>query len=168
MSSDVKMTVLVATVIVAAGCFRVTPHNPLVRPSASIAVANPAEAVFSHCRELVCTQADVPSCDFEQASRGVEPGVLVERIHCRRSAFGTDCEERRAPGGPDDLSGEPKVLKFRCSGDPVQCWTVGGNASWATALDPANAGGTSLQFPCAVHRAGPAPAQHPVPGPDTV
>ena len=158
-----------ATLLMTAfGCALKEPVGPPVHPSSSITVPNPVGAVFANCRELVCTQADLPSCDFEQVIEGRDVKPIVDRVHCARSEFGTDCEERRAPGGDPLLSNQGQVLKFRCAGDPVECWTTGGDATWETTLDPAREGGRPLRYPCRRLRPAPEPAQQPVPGPDTV
>ncbi len=155
--------------VAASGCFGAGEHPaPPVHPSPSSAVPNPVGAVFANCRELVCTQADVPSCDFEQVFQGTEVRPIIDRVHCARSAEGTDCEERRAPGSVGGRNSAEQVLKFRCAGDPVECRMTGGNATWETTLDPSQEGGGPLKYPCKHARPGPQPAKQPVPGPDTV
>ncbi len=147
------------------GCFKLTGAvGPPVRPSPSYRLPNPVVAVVAHCPELVCTQADVPSCEFETVETA-EAQPFVERVRCARSPFGTDCEERRAPGVHDTPD---QVLRFRCAGNPVECWMTGGNATWETTLDASVAGGKPVSYPCRRARPGPEPARHPVPGPNTV
>lgn len=139
-----------------------------VRVSAPIGLPNPTKAVMTHCPELVCTRADVPSCDFEQLSQGTEIQTIVDRVHCSRSKDGTDCEDTRAPDPNIGHTHESEVLKFRCAGDPVECWTTGGNATWETTLDTALDGGKPLAYPCRQGRPANPPAGRPVPGPNTV
>ena len=160
----VAATLLLATF----GCALTEPLGPPVHPSPALTVPNPVGAVFANCRELVCTQADLPSCDFEQLIQGADIKPIVDRVHCARSEYGTDCEERRAPGGDPPPTNQGQVLKFRCAGDPVECWTTGGSATWETTLDPTREGGRPLRYPCRRGRPAPEPAQQPVPGPDTV
>jgi hypothetical protein len=161
---------MVAATLFAAtfGCTLNEPLGPPVHPSPSLTVPNPVGAVVANCPELVCTQADLPSCDFEQIIQGADIKPIVDRVHCARSQYGTDCEERRAPGGDPPVTDHGQVLKFRCAGDPVECWTTGGNATWETTLDPAREGGRPLRYPCRRLRPAPEPPQQPVPGPDTV
>jgi hypothetical protein len=137
-----------------------------VHPTPSAALPDPAGAVFANCRVLVCTQADAPPCDFERVIEDAYAHKVIDRVQCVRSIDGTDCEERRAPGGADDQNS--RVLKFRCTGDPVECRMTGGNATWETTLDPDQEGGRPLKYPCQRALPGPAPARHPVPGPNTV
>jgi hypothetical protein len=162
--------VMVATTLFVAtfGCTLKEPLGPPVHPSPSLTVPNPVGAVVANCPELVCTQADLPSCDFEQIIQGADIKPIVDRVHCARSQYGTDCEERRAPGGDPPVTDHGQVLKFRCAGDPVECWTTGGNATWETTLDPAREGGRPLRYPCRRLQPAPEPPQQPVPGPDTV
>jgi len=163
---------LAATILIAAaasGCFRPNQQlQPPVRPSSSASLRNPVGAVFANCRELVCTRADVPSCEFQETFQGTDAQPVIDRMHCERAGDGTYCEERRALGSSLGREASGEVLKFRCAGDPVECWMVGGSATWETTLDPAREGGQPLKYPCQRRRGGPPPADHPVPGPDTV
>ena len=60
----------IAIVLIAPGCFGEGDRlAPPVRTPASIVLPNPSGAVFANCRALVCTPADVPSCDFQQTSQ---------------------------------------------------------------------------------------------------
>jgi hypothetical protein len=155
-------TVAIAIALTGSGCFGTA------QVSTPVGVPNPTRAVIANCRELVCTHADVPSCDFEQVRQGPEVQAIVDSVHCARSEDGTDCEETRAPDPNLGHTHEPEVLKFHCAGDPVECWTTGGNATWETTLDPTLDGGKPLQYPCREGRPTILPAGHPVPGPDTV
>jgi len=161
----------IAVTIFAFACFGCLGRNGdpslAARPSFPSAVANPVGAVVANCRELVCTQADVPSCDFEQVTQGIEVAPIIDEVHCARSEFGTDCEERRA-ADQNHHGGGSQVLKFRCAGDPVECWLTGGNATWETTLDLKLDGGKPLQYPCRHVRPGPPLTTPGVPGPDTV
>ena len=151
------------------GCSAAGNHaGPPVHPQPSMTLPNPVSAVVTHCPELVCTEGDVPSCDFEQVTQGAEARPIVDRVHCSRSKYGTDCEERRAPDGDVTHNGAIEVLKFRCSGNPVECEMTGGNASWETTLDQTLEGGRPLQYPCRHPRPGPEPTKQAVPGPNTV
>jgi len=150
------------------GCALREPVGSPAHPSPSIMLPNPVGAVVANCPELVCTQADLPSCDFEQVIEGADLKPIVDRVHCARSEYGTDCEERRAPGGDPFLGNQGRVLKFRCTGDPVECRRIGGNATWETKLDRAREGGRPLRYPCRRKPPAPEPAPQPVPGPDTV
>ena len=159
-----------AVALACTGCFGGS-HDATIsaRVSAPIGLPNPTKAVVANCPELVCTHADVPSCDFEQVTQGPNVQVVVDRVHCARSEDGTQCEETRAPDPNLGHTHETEVLKFRCAGDPVECWATGGNATWETTLDPALDGGKPLEYPCRQGRPDTnVPAGHPVPGPDTV
>ncbi|MGO9452796.1 MAG: hypothetical protein ACLQDV_17430 [Candidatus Binataceae bacterium] len=163
------LTAAIALTLVSGCLWENDNVGPPVHPTASIGLPNPTGAVFANCRALVCTQADVPSCDFDQVLRGVEAHPVMDRVHCARSQYGTDCEERRAPGGGENQPAENEVLKFRCAGDPVECWMIGGNATWETTLDPDKEGGLPLQYPCeSWHIPFPKPGNQTVPGPSTV
>jgi len=162
-------TLAIAIALGGSGCFDKGDEAAApVRVSAAIGLPNPTRAVVTHCPELLCTRADVPSCDFDQISQGTQVQAIVDRVHCARSEDGTDCEETRAPDPNLGHTHETEVLKFRCTGDPVECWTTGGNATWETTLDPAVAGGKPIQYPCRQGRPVNLPPGHPVPGPDTV
>jgi len=133
----------------------------------AVAAGDPATLVFRHCRELVCTQAEVPRCDFSQVIASDGPNPQREDFACARSGYGTLCEERRSLLGSEDTPLENQVLKFQCSGDPVQCQALGGNAPWTTTLELPDSSRQNLT--CRARRpAGPPPAPHAIPGPDTV
>lgn len=156
--------ILIAAMITISGC-AASGANSTLPPA--VAAADPTTLVFRHCRELVCTQADVPLCDFSQTVASDGPSHMREDFRCARSGHGTQCEERRTLIGTEDKPLENQVLKFQCSGDPVQCQVLGGNAPWTTTLDLPNSSRQSLT--CRARRpAGPPPAPHAIPGPDTV
>ncbi|GEM_PF-2595071 len=155
--------------VIASGCLGPNQQvQPPVRPSSSPELPNPIGAVFANCRELVCTSAELPSCDFQEAFQGTDAQPIIDRMHCERSGDGTYCEQRRALGSNLGREASGEVLKFRCAGDPVECWTIGGSATWETTLNPAQEGGQPLKYPCRSGNPGRPPAEHPVPGPDTV
>ena len=161
--------VVIAIAMAASGCFGENDDATApVRVSAPIGVPNPTRAVVANCAALVCTHADVPSCDFEQISQGTQVPTIVDRVHCARSEDGTNCEDSRAPDPNLGHTHGAEVLKFHCTGDPVECWTTGGNATWETTLDRALDGGRPVQYPCRQGRPTTVPKGHPVPGPDTV
>lgn len=158
-----RAILIAAAIAIASGC-AASGSNSALPPA--VAAADPTTLVFRHCRELVCTDADVPLCDFSEiASDGL--GHLREDFRCARSGFGTQCEEHRTLIGAEDKPLENQVLKFQCSGDPVQCQVLGGNAPWTTTLDLPDSSRQSLT--CRARRPeGPPPAPHAIPGPDTV
>ena len=161
-------SLVLAVTLNCSGCFGQSDDQAPVRVSPPLGLPNPIRAVMANCQALVCTHADVPSCDFEQVSQGTDVQQVVDRIHCARSEDGTECEDTRSPDPNLGHTHEAEVLKFRCSGDPVECWTTGGNATWETTLDSARDGGKPVQYPCREGRLKPVPPRHPVPGPDTV
>lgn len=153
-----------AILALASGC-AAGGANSAITPA--VAAGDPTTLVYRHCRELVCTQADVPRCDFSEIVESDGPGPVREEFGCVRSGHGTKCEERRALIGSEDKPLENQVLKFECSGDPVQCQALGGNAPWTTTLELPDSTRDSLTCR-APHRVGPPPTPHAVPGPDTV
>ncbi|MFZ1890089.1 MAG: hypothetical protein WAU33_18860 [Candidatus Binataceae bacterium] len=161
----VSRAILIAAAIsIASGC-AANGGNSALPPA--VAAADPTTLVFRHCRELVCTQADVPLCDFSQIVASDGPDHMREDFRCARAGYGTQCEERRTLIGTEDKPLENQVLKFQCSGDPVQCQVLGGNAPWTTTLDLPDSSRESLT--CRTRRpGGPSPAPHAIPGPDTV
>jgi len=116
----------------------------------------------------VCTNADLPYCEFEDTYASSSNLPLTDRIHCSRSQFGTDCEERHFPVGGENQALQSQVLKFRCGGDPVECWLIGGNATWETTLERRVSGGSGQSYSCKPGKKSPEPAPQQVPGPDTV
>lgn len=151
-------------IVIASGC-AAGGRNSALPPA--VAAGDPTTQVYRHCRELVCTQAEVPRCDFSEIVESDGPSPLREEFGCVRSGQGTVCEERRALIGSEDKPLENQVLKFQCSGDPVQCQALGGNAPWTTTLELPDSARQPLTC-SARHRSGPTPAPHAVPGPDTV
>ena len=160
-----RRTILCTAMLAAAAGCGVSAANSTRLPST--AASNPTALVFKHCPELVCTQADVPRCDFSEIvdSDGLNP--IRERFGCVRSGHGTVCEEHRALVGSEDTPLENQVLKFQCSGDPVECEAIGGISPWARTLELPKTSRKSVSCR-APHPAGPPPAPNPVPGPDTV
>jgi hypothetical protein len=147
-----------------AGCAATAPLGPGAHGGAPL--PDRARALVEHCPELACTTAEVPGCSFGEDV--VEAGGVTVRaeIDCARDGAATACVERRKPFGGDDLTLQSQHLDFRCSGDPPTCVVTGGNAMWpaATAGGTPSRGGLSCHAP---RRAGPAPAPHSIPGPDT-
>ena len=155
---------ITAMIVLASGCAESAIRSPM---ASAAAASDPTFQVFQHCRELVCTQADIPRCDFSEVVESGGTNPEREEFHCARSGQGTLCEERRRLIGAEDQMLETQVLKFGCSGDPVQCQVVGGNAPWGSTLEPPESSRQAVT--CGGPRpAGPPPAPHPVPGPDTV
>ncbi|MHB8382257.1 MAG: hypothetical protein ACYDC3_07940, partial [Candidatus Binataceae bacterium] len=157
--------VLIAVIIAFVQACAATGRRAALPPA--VAAGDPATLVFRNCPELVCTDADVRRCDFSQVIASDGPDPQREDFRCARSGHGTLCEERRALVGSEDTSLENQVLKFQCSGDPVQCQKLGGNAPWTTTLELPDSSRASLSCR-APHPPGPAPASHAIPGPDTV
>jgi hypothetical protein len=147
------------------GCATTAPRQPAGR--LATALPDRASEVIAHCPELACTTAEVPGCEF---SEDVEYGgvAMRQRVRCDRAGTETACVERRSPVGGGDAKLENQMLKFRCSGDPLQCEVTGGNATWPVGSSIAGGAGTMGLSCHAPRRAGPAPASHSVPGPDTV
>ncbi|HUY29044.1 MAG TPA: hypothetical protein VMV27_16660 [Candidatus Binataceae bacterium] len=155
---------ITAMIVLASGCAESAIRSPI---AAAAAASDPTFQVFQHCRELVCTQADIPRCDFSEVVESGGTNLEREEFHCARSGQGTLCEERRQLIGAEDQTLEAQVLKFGCSGDPVRCQMLGGDAPWGAALEHRESNRQALT--CGGPRpAGPPPAPHPVPGPDTV
>ncbi|MGH7781790.1 MAG: hypothetical protein ACREQR_18390 [Candidatus Binataceae bacterium] len=155
--------VIAAMIAIAPGCAASGGTSPI---APAVAASDPTTQVFRNCRELVCTQADVPRCDFSEVVASDGPDHLREDFRCAREGAGTLCEERRRLIGSEDKPLENQVLKFQCSGDPVQCQVLGGNPRWTAAFDlPDSVRGT---LSCRARRpAGPPLAPLVVPGPDT-
>ena len=92
---------------------------------------DPAPAVFAHCRELVCTDTDLPECQFTQVTNSLGSTPQSEEIECRRDADHLACDSHsRALSGSDE-----QQLKFNCMGDPLECELPDGNAAWAVSGD---------------------------------
>jgi hypothetical protein len=157
--------VALAGALMLAGCATSAPQPSARRLAASL--PDRAREVIAHCPELACTTAEVPGCEF---SENIEDGGVAMRqsIRCDRAGTETACVERRSPVGGENTLLENQRLRFRCSGDPLQCEVTGGNATWPAGSSIARGalpGGLSCHAP---RRAGPTPASHSVPGPDTV
>jgi hypothetical protein len=126
-----------------------------------------ARALIEHCPELACTTAEVPGCGF---SEDVEAGGVTLRadIECARAGTATVCVERRTPVGGENQIVQNQRLEFQCSGDPLKCVVTGGNAMWPAPAQSASGSAQRGAVSChAPRRAGPTPARHSVPGPDT-
>ncbi len=159
------MTGAIAALILAVSAYgcAARARQPSLTPAT--AELDPATQVFTHCRELVCTQAPVPGCDFSEVVQSGKLYPMRENFRCARVGLGTICEERRSRIGLEDAELENQVLKFECSGDPVQCQVLGGNAPWPAPLNsPGFASGLSCRSPSP---GGPPPALRPIPGPNT-
>jgi hypothetical protein len=155
----------IAAVAMLAGCAATAP--PVLGTRSGASLPDRADALIQHCPELACTTAEVPGCDFSEDV--VAGGVAVRaEIECTREGAATACVERRKPLGGEDLTLQNQRLDFRCAGDPLICVVTGGNAIWpapATIAGAATSAGISCHAP---RRAGPSPAPHSIPGPDTV
>ena len=139
------------------GCASTRPASaPPVRP----AEPDPAPAVFAHCRELVCTNVDLPACEFTEIDSSIGQAPQTERFDCRRAADHLECESLRSALGGETL----RRLKFNCVGDPLECELLDQSVSWASSTEDSAA---SLGPSC--HRAPrpDAPSTPALPSPDT-
>jgi hypothetical protein len=154
-----RCAVLVVAAMLA-GCAATAPGGGA---RAGTALLDRAHALIQHCPELACTTADVPGCGF---SEDVDAGGVTVRaeIECAREGTATACVERRRPLGGENQTLQNQRLKFRCGGDPLRCVLTGGNAIWPAAIAGKSGGEVSCHAP---RRAGPSPAPHSIPGPDT-
>jgi len=153
---------LAALVIwIAAGCSTARPERAALAPAEQI---DPASEVFNHCRELACTMADIPPCQFSVTHRAAGSFAEAEQVRCARDGDYVSCEDRRAP-----LGGIEDSLKFRCSGDPFRCEITGGDPKWISALRaaPAPGDGSSLSCHGQVPGGAPMPPAPAIASPDT-
>ncbi len=112
------------------GCFPPSVTFSNIDPQS---LPDPAGEVFSHCRELLCTAAELPNCEFRAMHHAVGGYVEEDRYRCARAGEYVACEQRAALVG----GGQEYVAKFRCKGDPVRCEMSGGDPrlmSWYATL----------------------------------
>ncbi len=155
----------IAAATMLAGC--ATTAVPVGGSRAGALLPDRARALIQHCPELACTAAEVPGCGFGE---DVEAGGITMRaeIECARDGAGTACVERRKPVGGENLTLQNQRLNFRCAGDPLTCVVTGGSAMWPEPAAIAGGAASGPELSChAPRRAGPAPAPHSIPGPDT-
>jgi hypothetical protein len=154
----------IAAAAMLAGCASTARSGRIARTGVSL--PDRASALIAHCPELACTTAEVPGCGFSEDVDAAGVAVRAE-IECARAGGATACVERRKPVGGENLTLQNQQLDFRCAGDPLTCMVTGGNATWPAAFTGTAA--TGAEISChAPRRAGPAPAPHAIPGPDTV